>query len=76
MAFGNTLKEGMGAMEPIRSRRLSALLSVRNEEFPEHTPQIIPEQWNAAKNITVSHSKTGSREARSRLFFTAAAPLE
>lgn len=37
MAFGNTLKAGMGAMEPIRSRRLSALLSVRNEEFPEHT---------------------------------------
>ena len=37
MAYGNTLKEGMGAIEPIRAVRLSALLSVRNEEIPEHT---------------------------------------
>jgi hypothetical protein len=33
----NTLKAGMEAMEPIRPVRLSALLSMRNEEIPEHT---------------------------------------
>lgn len=37
MAFGNTLKAGLGAIEPIRAARLSALLSVRNEEIPERT---------------------------------------
>lgn len=37
MTYGNTLKEDLKAMEPIRAVRLSALLSVRNEEIPEHT---------------------------------------
>jgi hypothetical protein len=37
MAYWEHAQRGLGAMEPIRAVRLNALLSVRNEEIPEHT---------------------------------------